>query len=630
MCGIAGWYRRGGLPVERSVIAAQCATIFHRGPDDEGIFVDGDIGFGMRLSILDVAGGHQPIWSPDGRYAIVYNGEVFNHEVLRKELSEAGHTFRTHSDTETVLMGFVAWGDAVWARLEGMFAVALWDRQKRSLRLVRDPLGIKPLFYTQQHGGIAFASELKALAPIPGLTFLVRAEAIDSFFCFGHVQGPQSIYQHVLKLEPGHVLTIPSSGEPQSHRFWSLRFRTHDQRSEAEWIEEFREVFLATVRRHLQADVPYGAFLSGGVDSSAIVGAMSQITRSPVRTFTIGFADPRYDESPYAATVAKHLGCQHTMRRVELTEAAKLLPVLANCYDEPFADPSSVPTWYLSQLAREQVTVALAGDGGDELFAGYQRHYNERLVQQFKLLPGPLRSLVGLVQVLPRLPNQRWNYFRQRLRKVHHDAQLPSTYQRFFSKNQISSQAARAALFDVALMDQLNPEEELARLERQFLPEKVSTDPVENLLYADTVVRLPDAMLVKVDRASMAHSLEVRVPFLSHALVDWSAGVPVSMKLRGNTGKYLMRKAIEPWLPAGFLNRPKQGFAIPLATWIGDDLGRHAESVWRDSGLMNAGLLNAKMVDLLFAQHRAGHSDHSTMLFSLAIFAHWWQIRLRS
>jgi asparagine synthase (glutamine-hydrolysing) len=565
--------------------------------------------------------------SDDGRYTLVYNGEMFNFPALRRELESLGHRFRTRADTEAILHGFIQWGDGVWPRLEAMFAVALWDRATRTLRLARDPLGIKPLYYTLQSGGLAFGSELKALVPIPGLAFSPRAASIDAYFAFGHTLAPHTIYEEVAKLPPGSLLTLGPEGEPTVARFWRFGYRPAPAASEPEWIERFRATFTATVERHLIADVPLGAFLSGGVDSSAVVAAMARAIREPVRTFSIGFGDPRYDELPHAAQVAAHLGCRHTERRIELEEAARILPALARCYDEPFADPSAIPTWYVSRLAREQVTVALSGDGGDELFAGYERHLNERMVEQFVRWPRGLRALTGAVRALPPLPWTRWNYLRQRVQKVQADALLPDTFQRFFSKYQIAPRAVRARLYRPEFSARLALGDELERLAAEYFPEPVSRDPVENLLYADTVVRLPDDMLTKVDRASMAHSLEVRVPFLAHTFVDWAATVPIDLKLRGVTGKHLVRRAIADWLPPGVLERPKQGFAIPLSGWVRGDLGRYAESVWRDAGADRAGVLAPAAVSALFAEHRAGRADRSQMLYAMAMFALWWSTR---
>jgi asparagine synthase (glutamine-hydrolysing) len=624
MCGIAGWYARGGRPVEESLVRAMCDTIVHRGPDDQGLFTDGDFGFGMRrLSIVDVAGGHQPMVSEDRRYVLTYNGEIYNHPSLKSDLEKLGHRYRTHCDTESILRGFAQWGPDVWARLEGMFAVAIWDRRERRLHLARDPLGIKPLYVTLQNGGLAYASELKALVPVPGLRFTPDARAMDQYFAFGHVLAPNAIYSEVTKLEPGSALTIGPEGGPRTTRFWRFAYRETPPAQEKDWIERFRETFTACVRRHLQSDVPLGAFLSGGVDSSAVVAAMKRVMSEPVRTFTIGFADAAFDETPFARRVAAHLGCRHTERRVELEDAATLLPRLATAYDEPFADPSAIPTWYVSKIAREQVTVALSGDGGDELFAGYERHHAERLLATRR----PLFALARAFSALPPLPLARWNYLRQRAAKISADARLPGTFPRFFSKYQLTPRPVRSALYREEFKLKLEVGDELERLAAAYFPTAVSRDPVENLLYADTVVRLPDDMLTKVDRASMQHSLEVRVPFLSHAFVEFAASVPIGLKLRGGTGKYIVRKAVEPWLPAGVLDRPKQGFAVPLARWVRGDLGRYAEQVWRDGRADEAGAMKPEAVRALFEEHRSGRADRSQMLYALAMFALWWQRR---
>jgi asparagine synthase (glutamine-hydrolysing) len=623
VCGICGWYRRGG-PVDESVVRAQCATIVHRGPDDEGLLVDGDFGFGVRrLSIIDLAGGHQPMTSSDGRYSVVQNGEIVNYRELRRVLEEAGARFRTASDTEVIVEGFARWGDDVWARLDGMFGIALWDHGERTLRLVRDPLGIKPLFYALSGNALAFGSELKALRPVPGVPFEPRAASVDAFFAFGHVLAPYTIYDGIVKVPPGALLRVERSGEPRLVRYWRYPLGAPaETRPDAEWIDEFRSRFLATVERHLVADVPVGAFLSGGVDSSAVVAAIRQVTDVPPRTFTIGFDDPRVDESAYAASVARHLGCRHTSRVVQLEDAERILPALARAYDEPFADSSAIPTWYLSRLAREDVTVALSGDGGDELFAGYERHLAERLLHRYGRAPA---HVVGaIVRGLPPLPSARWNALRQRVAKVRDDSMLTTTFQRFFSKYQLTPQVLRTSLYDPAFAARVGDENSLTRLEAAYFDGRTADDPVESLLFADTTVRLPDDMLTKVDRASMAHSLEVRVPFLSHVFVDWAARVPVDLKLRGRTGKWIVRRAVEGWLPPGVLERPKQGFAVPLARWIRGDLGTYTESVWRDARADDAGVFVADRIARLVAEHRDGRADHSEMLFALTMFGLWW------
>lgn len=628
MCGIAGWYRRGGKAVAAATIRAQCDTLVHRGPDDEGVLVDRDFAFGMRrLAVVDLAGGHQPMRTADGRHAIVFNGEVYNFGALRKELEARGRTLRTNSDTEVVLEAFATWGDAAWARLEGMFAVALWDAHERTLRLVRDPLGIKPLYWTAQDGGVAFGSELKALAPVPGLDFSVDVRAVEQFVTLGAVLSPRSIYREVFKLPPGTLLTVPAVGSPVSRRFWQLRLDPQEGIGEHEWIEECRARLLASVKRHLVADVPLGAFLSGGVDSSAVVAAMSRLMDEPVRTFTIGFAHPGFDETANAAEAARHLGCRHRSERLEPHAAIDILARLATVYDEPFADDSAIPTWYVSRLAREDVTVALSGDGGDELFAGYRRHGTELQLARLNRLPGARLALQGLAH-LPRPPGRTSRRVHARLRKLAHDGALDDPAQRSFAKQYRAPDHVLQALWGTAIdapgvAGYRRWAAEL--LDHGTLP----SDPLQAMLYADTTIWLPDDMLVKVDRASMAHSLEVRVPLLAHGFVDWAATVPLSLKRRGGVGKYLLRRAIEDWLPPGFLDRPKQGFAVPIGHWLHGRFGDHALEVWRASDVEGAGLFTRDAMGRLLAEHRRGEADHASIFYTLLMFAYWWPTRLR-
>src|SRR4051794_2873733 len=373
MCGISGWYRRRGRPVDPAVIADQRDRLIHRGPDDSGDFIDGDFGFGMRrLSIIDVAGGHQPILSPDGRLAIVCNGEIVNHLELRRELG-ASYQFRTRSDAETLLAAYLRWGDEAWLRAEGMYAAAIWDRSTRTLTLVRDPLGIKPLFVTQQLGGLAFASEITALREIPSYVFDVDERGVHDFFCFGHVLGPRTIFQQVRAVPPGHLLRIGPVGEARVQRFWKPDIRVATGRSETDWIEETRERVLETVRHHMIADVPIGAYLSGGIDSGAVAAAMARAADRPVSAFTAGFPGSKVDETAAAHAVATHLGCKHVVLPIEPETAADVLPAVQAAFDEPTAANSAIPLWYLSREASKHVKVVLCGEGGDELFLGYNR-----------------------------------------------------------------------------------------------------------------------------------------------------------------------------------------------------------------------------------------------------------------
>jgi asparagine synthase (glutamine-hydrolysing) len=622
MCGIAGWYRRQGRPVEPDVIATQCATLIHRGPDDEGTLVDGDFGFGMRrLSIIDPAGGHQPVQSTDGRYAIIFNGEIYNHLDLRAELEPLGYSFRTHSDTETILAAYQHWGNGAWSRLEGMFAVALWDRAERQLVLVRDPLGIKPLYITEQQGGLAFASELKALLSLPGHAFSIDPHAVHEYFSYGHLRHPRSIYAEVRTLPPAHVLTLDATGEARSERYWRPTFRTAPRQSEADWIEQLRGIWLDTVSRHMLADVPLGSFLSGGVDSSAVTAAMARLSGQPITAYTISFPHTRFDEAEHAKQVATHLHCRHVIRPLELADARDLLPSIQQCYDEPFADPAAVPSWYLAQQAAAEVKAVLAGDGGDEVFVGYKRHASENHAARLSLLRPALRPLLSALAVLPGEAN-----LRQRLERQLEAASWPDGYSRFFAKTQITSQSRRKSLYAPDFLSRHGTGSP-GTLRDEYFPaaERQDGSGLQEFLLADMMLHLPGQMLTKVDRASMAHSLEVRVPFLSHKLVDWAMTVPIELKLRHGSGKHILRKAVEPWLPPGVLDRPKQGFKLPLKTWFRGDLGSYARSAWHDSGAGRAGYLDNAAVDALFSEHAAGRQDHSRILYTLAVFALWWE-----
>lgn len=624
MCGIAGWYNRGGSPVAQSTIRQACQSILHRGPDDEGILTEGDFGFGMRrLSIIDLASGHQPIESEDGQHAIIFNGEIYNHLELRKILREQGYRFRTDSDTETILQAYRHWGDAAWSRLEGMFAVAIWSRHQRQLTLTRDPLGIKPLYVTEQNGGLAFASELKALLHLPGHHFDLSPRALHDFFCFGHIRSPRSIYTQVRTLPPGHVLHFGVDGHAKQAPFWQARFQTSQPRSEGEWIEEFRARWLATVKRHMLADVEIGAFLSGGIDSSAVVAAMAQLTKQPVRTFTIGFPVERFNEAPAAEAVARHLGTRHLTQIVDLQAATSILPVVQACYDEPFADPSAVPTWYVSQMAAQHVKVALSGDGGDEVFMGYRRHLTER---RLAALPAAIRYLARVLTVLPPTSVPALNYVLQRWQKAARNAALPDGISRFFAATQITSPALRERIYSKSFRASFNEGQNLEQLREEYFPDpaEISHDSLEQFAYADLTLNLPSAMLTKVDRASMAHSLEVRVPMLSPPLVKWALTLPTDMKLRAGKGKHIVRQAITPWLPTEVLSRPKQGFKMPLSEWFSGDFGRYAREIWHDSQANHLGILDSGEVESLFTEHSSGLRDHSRILYAIAMFSLWW------
>ena len=627
MCGIAGWYRRGGRPVERDVVARQCDRIVHRGPDDAGYFTDGDFGFGMRrLSIIDLAGGHQPIFSEDGRHAIVFNGEIYNHLDLRRELEAAGIAFRTHSDTETLLASWLYWGDEAWLKLDGMYAVAIWDRIERQLVLARDPLGIKPLYLTEQRGGFAFASEIRALRVLPNHQFDLDERGVHDFFMFGHVQRPRSIYRQVRSLEPGHLLRIGPTGETEVREFWRPRFRVRHDLSEAQWVEETRARVQATVEQHMLADVTVGAFLSGGLDSSAIVAAMTRVASAPVKAFTIGFPGTSTDETESARRIAEHLGAEHIVLPLEPARAGDLLPAVQAAFDEPCAATAAVPIWHLSRLAAQHVKVVLCGEGSDEIFAGYKRQRTALRAARLRPLLAALGPVTAAVELVPGRSTES-NYRWQKLRRRRGSALLKNNFQRFFESTQISQPEVRERLYNDGFYSRQDGEDRFLRLEREYFgfAEARSLHPLEQFMLADIAIHMPGSLLNRLDRGSMAHSLEARVPFLSHHFVDWSLTMPLDMKLRGKIGKYALRKAVEPWVPAAALDTRKLGFQLPFRDWFRGEFSDFAREAWNDSGAAASGYLQPQAVERLFNEHRVGRADHGRILYAIAMFSCWWQ-----
>jgi asparagine synthase (glutamine-hydrolysing) len=626
MCGIAGWFRRGAGEVPLEAIVGQCDRLRHRGPDEDGYFTERDFGFGMRrLSIIDIGGGHQPIFSPDERYAIVFNGEIVNNPELRREL-EGAYDFKTdHSDTETILAAWLKWGDKAWPKLEGMYAAAIWDRKEQRLCLARDPMGIKPLFISEQRGGLAFASEITALTGLEGHDFDLDEDGVDDFFCFGHTLPPRTIFRQVRPLEPGHVLSIGPRGDAKVERFWKARLDIVQGRSEQDWIEETREQLLRTVSHHLLADVEVGAFVSGGVDSGAIAAAMSRTSSAPFKMFTAAFPGSSRDESDAAAGVARQLGVEHIVLPMQPQDAAEVLPLVQASFDEPTAANSAVPLWFLSRAAAEHVKVVLCGEGGDELFLGYNR---QRWAQRMARLR-PLVRAVGegrFIDRLPELPVRKWNYVRQLARRFREGALLDDGYERFFSAVSISSPEIRARIFEPGFFARQRERDSIEQRARDYFPpaDRPPLSDLEEFMLGDLTVHLPASMCQRLDRASMAHSLEARVPFLSQQFVEFALSMPTEMKLRGSSGKYVLRKAIEPWLPEIARTRRKIGFQLPLADWFMGNFNDFAREAWRSSGALQLGLLDGGGVERMFDEHRAGSADHGRMLYAIAMFSCWW------
>jgi asparagine synthase (glutamine-hydrolysing) len=618
MCGICGifeFYRRD--PIPEAVVRRMNDTIVHRGPDDEGIYVSEGIGFGFRrLSIIDLSGGHQPISNEDGRIWVMLNGEIYNYPELRQDLVSRGHQFRTRSDTESIVHLYEEYGEDCFRRLRGMFAIALWDSRERKLLLARDRVGKKPLFYARDDKRILFGSELKALLAANGMPRAIDKEALADYFAFGYVPAPKTIYKAVRKVLPGHYLVV-SEKEFRETSYWDLSFADVEDRSEEEWAEILRHQICEATRVRLMSDVPLGAFLSGGVDSSSVVAMMTHLMKRPVTTCSIGFEDKEYDEAGFARQIAQQFKSEHHEETVR-PSAVEILDKLVWHYDEPFADSSAIPTYYVSKVARNHVTVALGGDGGDESFAGYRRymldHYENRLRQRVPAsvrshVFGPLGKLYPALAWAPRI-------FRG---KATFQSLARTPLEGYFNSISYFRPGEKQNLFTRDFSKNLGGYDSLEVL-RYYYDRAGTDDLLSRIQYVDIKTYLPDDILAKVDRASMAVSLEVRAPLLDHRLLELAARMPSSLKLRGRTGKYIFKKAMSSALPDGILNRKKMGFAIPLGRWFRNELQDVAYSTLFDSA---DGILDPGFLKKIWNQHQRGHYDRSQHLWAVLMFRKW-------
>jgi asparagine synthase (glutamine-hydrolysing) len=609
VCGIAGF---AGVPpgAERETegrVRAMCQAIRHRGPDGEGYFTGEGVALGMRrLSIIDLSGGQQPIASEDGQVQVVFNGEIYNHRTLRDQLTRAGHRFRTRSDTEVIAHGYEEWGDQVLDQLRGMFAIALWDRGRRRLLLARDRLGIKPLYLWEQGPALAFASELKCFEGLPGFPREVNGEAVLRYLSFGYVPEPDAIWKGVRKLAPGHALVWSAEAGAEERQWWSPLVAENRGIDEGEAVEETRRLLKEAVGCHLEADVPLGAFLSGGVDSSAVVAQMARLMDRKVQTFSIGFADQAYNEAPDAALVASAIGSEH-VERILHPDVDELVDDLLLWFDEPFADASALPTWLVSKLARERVTVALSGDGGDELFGGYTR-YQE--VQRLGL-EGPLvRRVAGAVA--RRLPQGA--YGRGLLLNVSRSAQG-----RYASTVGLPALPREGGVIKPEVAGE---HAELENLLREVFARTAGRDLASQMTLVDIMSYLPGDILTKVDRMSMKVSLEARVPLLDHKLVEFALSLPGRLKFRNGSGKWVFRQAIKELVPAAVLMKKKQGFGVPIADWLRGPLRYRMEALAELRSPIYRFCDEAAVARLL-REHSSGRRDHNTQLWRLIVLDVW-------
>ncbi len=645
MCGIAGFWNPDGLNADqaRATLTVMTEVIRHRGPDDSGAWIDPDAGIALgsrRLAVVDLSpNGHQPMTSESGRYVIVLNGEIYNFRALHRELAGCGHRFRGHSDTEVLLAAVSAWGvPTALERCNGMFAFALWDREQRTLSLARDRAGEKPLYYGWMGRTLLFGSELKALRAHPAFCGDVDRDALAAFFRRGYVPGPHSIYRGVHKLSPATVLTLHDATESgvAPAQYWSPgavaeRGVAHPSpASPDEAVEELHELLRDAVSLRMEADVPLGAFLSGGIDSSTIVALMQAQTAAPIRTFAIGFREDRYNEARYAAAVARHLGTAHTELYVTPDEARAVIPRLPLLYDEPFADTSQIPTFLVSELARRHVTVSLSGDAGDELFGGYRRHQlGPAIWRGIRWIPLPLRRALGAMLSGPTSNGrvghavnrytQRWTGKR-------------SLRERRRQTAEILPVRSPVALYHYMMSLWKHPETLVRGAHEVPLP---ATDPAcwpdlggvaaHLMMYLDMVAYLPDDILVKLDRASMAVSLEARVPLLDHRVIEFAWRTPLSLKIRGGEGKWLLRQVLYNYVPRELVARRKQGFGMPIAEWLRGPLRDWAEALLDERRLRDEAFLDPRAVRQKWTEHLNRETRWDYELWTVLMFESWLQ-----
>ena len=616
MCGFAAWFDPEGGRPERAWLEAAAGTLAHRGPDDSGFHVEDGVGLAFRrLSIVDVAGGAQPLANEDGAVRIVYNGEIYNHADVRRDLEARGHRYRTHTDTETVVHGYEEWGDACVEKMRGMFAFALFDRGRRRLVVARDRLGIKPLYVARAGRAWVFASEVKALFAFPGVERRAHLPGLVEHLTLRYAASPATLFAGIEKLPPGHTMTVDAKGAAQ-RRFWSVpAWEPKHELSDDEALEELESRLTESVKLRLMSEVPLGALLSGGVDSSVVVAVMSRLLDRPVQTFSVGFDEPGpYDELPFARTVANHLGTEHREIKVSSRDLLREMPNLVWHQDEPVSEPAAIPTFLVSQLARETVTVVLTGEGGDECFAGYPKYAVDPLARRLAALPVAVREPLLSLGV-DRLP------FRfRKLQVVARSARFRDEAERLAAWFAGFAGRERARLLSPALRqhDGLG-----AAAFRAALAESAARRPLDRMLDADLRLWLPDDLLMKVDKMSMAASIEARVPLLDHPLVEWAARLPDRFKVQGLEGKVLLKRLARRLVPASIVDRPKVGFTVPLAPWFRSGLKDLLTDTLLSPTARARGWYDEAELRRTVADHLEGRRDRSRELWTLLTLELW-------
>ncbi len=622
MCGICGFVSSAGWSA--ASLQLMNDVIFRRGPDGEGLLHTGPVGLAMRrLAIIDVAGGSQPVYNEDNSVAVVFNGEIYNFKALREGLRARGHQFRTNSDTEVIVHLYEEKGAHLVDDLEGMFAFALWDAKQEKLLLARDRLGIKPLYIAQLPGGVLFGSEIKSLLSTGLVPLDIDWQAMDEFFTYTFIPAPRSIYRAIAKVPPATTLTIDAKGNLQSHVYWQVPDGAPAQRSHDEWIERVEGGLKRAVESHLVSDVPVGAFLSGGIDSGLMVAMMAAASERPVETFTVGFADPGssfIDERVYARMIAQRYRLNHHEIHVE-PRVAEIIDDIVTAFDEPFSDDSVIPSYYVSQAAAKFVKVALTGLGGDEIFGGYRRHLGVRVGDAYARVPGWLRD--GLVDpVIRRLPEPKTSSDLIDHMKRFSRASSATAGSRYQDSMSSLPALERDRLYSRETAARVDSARTAAILTRTFEGFRHGTS-VDRALKTDLRWYLPDDILTLTDRLSMWHSLELRVPFLDHHLVEDVMSMPAGLKIRGMKQKYVLRKVAEKWLPAPVINHRKQGFEAPMGRWLRGPLKELMQDTLTAAAIGRGGIFNFSEVERLKGEHLAGTRKHSKLLFSMLMFQLW-------
>ncbi len=621
MCGICGIYGFESLgPPSRELTKRMNQVIAHRGPDDEGYYFDEKVSLGMRrLSIIDLATGHQPIHNEDKDIWIVYNGEIYNFPELRKQLQEKGHRFYTKSDTEVIIHLYEEEEERFIEKLNGMFAIAIWDKKKNKLLLARDRLGIKPLHYLRLKDQIVFSSEIKSLLQT-SYSREVDYDSLSQFFTFEYIPAPRSIFKGIEKLLPGHMMIIQNN-EIKISSYWDVRHKYEPAKNEGEYEEEIYQGLKEAVKKRLISDVPLGVFLSGGIDSSSVTGLMSQVTSSKIKTFSIGFEEESFNELGYAKIVADYFGTDHQEFVVKSDLVKELVPVLMKYLDEPLADASIIPTYLISKLARKYVTVALAGEGGDELFAGYDTYKAYQVAKLYRKVPKFIRNklIKRIVHLLP--ASKKRLSFEFKAKKFISGIDYPPEVSNYIWWGAYNP-AEKEKLFTPELKSHLEEDPYLPVFNHSENCQ--ARQAMDRLSYLDMKLYLQDDLLVKVDRMSMANSLEIRVPFLDHDFVDLATSIPSSLKLKGLRTKYILKKTMSRHLPREAIHRPKIGFDIPLGVWIKNELRDFTLSVLSPSNLKNHGFFNGSYIKKLLEEHFEGLHNHRQLLWPLIIFQFWY------